>query len=127
MTSGFLGRAMLAGTFVIGLPGILVAQEYVAITSEREFIAKMSERKVTLLHKSGSQVMTYHYDGRISGEIDGRPYDGTWTWDGSGLCFTARKEGNDYSSSGCADLSMKGDEVKYAWRDFSPEFFRVGN
>lgn len=63
MTLSGFGRAILAGAFVVSFSGGLAAQDYQPITSEREFVSRMTERPVTLLHKSGSSVQTYHYNG----------------------------------------------------------------
>jgi hypothetical protein len=126
MALGKLEQAVLAGVFAVSLPVAAVAQNYSLITSEREFIAKMSERAIKLLHKSGESVTYYHYDGRVSGSSGADAYAGTWTWDGTGVCFKTTVGGRTVQP-GCAEISISGTTARFDWRDFSPEFFNIGN
>ncbi|MHA7776685.1 hypothetical protein [Roseibium sp. M-1] len=83
-------------------------QAWKRLTTREEFVAIFTEVPLT----SEGLRFIIHEDGRIAGDVDGRPLSGSWYWEDGYFCRTAELDG-EFLDLDCEIIEHCGDRMRY--------------
>jgi hypothetical protein len=78
------------------------------LTTREEFVRTFTE--VTLIGDGIRFII--HEDGKIAGDVDGRPLSGSWYWEDGYFCRTAELDG-EFLDLDCEIIESLGDKMRY--------------
>ncbi|MCC5988659.1 MAG: hypothetical protein JJT95_13330 [Pararhodobacter sp.] len=89
--------------------GSTAADAWTRITTEDQYRAQVADREQ--VDNEGRGRVTFHSDGRVTGEWQGQPIRGAWQWHQGFLCRNLII-GSHETGTNCLLSEIRGDQVR---------------